>query len=125
MATKVQYIFSCHLGPLLTKEYVVLAKHRRTGSSCNTGTGSFRARYFRLSGDNASRRFLVHFHDYIEAVTKEAELRERRELLSVAEYLPLRRENSAVRLCFGLLEFVLGIDLPDEVFADDGFMSLY
>lgn len=67
----------------------------------------------------------MNFGEYIEAVSKEAELRERREILSVAEYLPLRRDNSAVRLCFGLLEFVLGIDLPDKVFADDIFMSLH
>jgi hypothetical protein len=39
--------------------------------------------------------------------------------------ISLRRENSAVRLCFGLLESVLGIDLPDKVFADDIFMSLH
>lgn len=37
----------------------------------------------------------------------------------------LRRENSAIRLCFGLFEFTLGIDLPDSVFEDETFMKMY
>lgn len=40
-------------------------------------------------------------------------------------YETLRRENSAIRLCFGLFEFVLGVDLPDEVFDDPAFLNLY
>lgn len=71
------------------------------------------------------RRFLVHSKDYIEAVTREAELREEGKVLDLASYTPLRRENSAVRLCFGLFEYCLGLDLPDEVFEDPVFISLY
>ena len=46
-------------------------------------------------------------------------------MLGLADYEPLRRENSAIRLCFGLFEFALGIDLPNEVFEDSAFMDLY
>jgi len=88
-------------------------------------TKEFRARYIRLAGCNTSRRFFGHCKDYIDAVSREAELRERKQVLSLADFLPLRRENSAIRTCFGLIEYVLGIDLPDKVFADDVFMSLY
>jgi hypothetical protein len=71
------------------------------------------------------RRFLKHCKDYIECVATEAELREQGEVLNLTSFIALRRENSAIRLCFGLFEYVLGIDLPDEVFMDPVFMSLY
>lgn len=63
--------------------------------------------------------------DYINAVAVEAELRERGEVLGLDEFQTLRRENSAVRFCFGLFEYVLGIDLPDVVFDDQVFMRLH
>ena len=68
---------------------------------------------------------MAHCEAYVNAVAREAELRERGEVLDVASFEPLRRENSAIRLCFGLFEFALGIDLPDEVFEDEAFMNLY
>ena len=85
----------------------------------------FRARYFKLAGPETSRRFLKHCADYIECVSKEAELRERGEVLDIESFTHLRRENSAIRLCFGLFEYVLGIDLPQEVFDDPTFMEAY
>ncbi|THV02877.1 terpenoid synthase [Dendrothele bispora CBS 962.96] len=97
-------------------------------SDCSTLsqiTREFRARYFKLAGPGTSRRFLQHCADYIECVSREAELRERGEVLSVESFTPLRRENSAIRLCFGLFEYVLGIDLPEEVFDCPVFMEAY
>ncbi|THV01906.1 terpenoid synthase [Dendrothele bispora CBS 962.96] len=85
----------------------------------------FRQRYFRLAGPRTSRRFLKHCKDYIECVAKEAELRERGQVLDLESFTLLRRENSAIRLCFGLFEYVLGIDLPQEVFDDPVFMEAY
>lgn len=70
-------------------------------------------------------RFVTHSAAYVEAVAVEAELRERDEVLDVAHFMPLRRENSAIRVCFGLFEFALGIDLPDAVFQDETFMKCY
>ena len=52
---------------------------------------------------------------YIEAVCREAELRERGEVLGLEEYRLLRRENIALRLCFSLFEYCFGFDLPNEV----------
>jgi hypothetical protein len=85
----------------------------------------FRARYVKHAGPNSLRRFLIHCQAYVEAVAREAELRENDEVLGLLDYEPLRRENSAIRLCFGLFEFALGIDLPDVVFKDPTFMDLY
>ena len=79
----------------------------------------------RTAGANCRRRFLEHCEDYIEAISKEAEYRERDEVLSMERYETLRRENSAVRLCFMLAMYALNVDLPDEVFEDSAFMTVY
>ena len=79
----------------------------------------------RTAGVNCQRRFLKHCEDYIEAVSKEAEYRERDEVLDTERYETLRRENSAVRLCFMLAMYALDIDIPDEVFEDSDFMTIY
>jgi hypothetical protein len=39
--------------------------------------------------------------------------------------VPLRRENSAVRCCFTFIEYNLGIELPDAVFDNPIFQSVY
>ncbi|KAH9945295.1 terpenoid synthase [Epithele typhae] len=95
------------------------------GSVLAKMTLEFKQRLLEHAGPNSYRRFLVHCADYINAVAREAELREAGEVLSLADFEPLRRENSAIRLCFGLFETCLGIDLPDSVFQDRQFMTLY
>lgn len=71
------------------------------------------------------RRFLKHFEDYIDAVAQEAEYREHGVVPDMVSFEALRRENSAIRPCFGLFEFCFGVDLPDEVFNDPTFSTLY
>jgi hypothetical protein len=71
------------------------------------------------------RRFLKHCENYISSVAREAELRERGEVLDIDSFTALRRENSAIRLCFGLFEYVLGIDLPQKVFEEPTFLDIY
>lgn len=88
-------------------------------------TPRFAARLASQAGPNAVRRFLAHSASYIDGVIKEAELRERGEVLNVEEFQGLRRENSAVRVCFDLAECLLNIDLPDEVFEDPAFLEVY
>ncbi|KAI0649319.1 terpenoid synthase [Trametes meyenii] len=95
------------------------------GSALAKMTREFKQRLLAFAGPNSYRRFLMHCDDYVNAVAREAEYRERGEVLSVAAFQTLRRENSAIRLCFGLFEFCLGIDLPDAVFQDEHFMTLY
>ncbi|PCH42339.1 terpenoid synthase [Wolfiporia cocos MD-104 SS10] len=95
------------------------------GSALAKMTKEFRARLLQYSGPGCFARFLKHCEDYVDAVAKEAEYRERGQVLDVASFEPLRRENSAIRLCFGLFEFCLGSDLPDDVFQDSTFMRLY
>lgn len=58
-------------------------------------------------------------------MVKEAQLREDGEILPMEAFLPLRRENSAVRLCFDLIEYCIGADLPEDVFDDLAFQEIY
>ncbi|KAI0649321.1 terpenoid synthase [Trametes meyenii] len=95
------------------------------GSVLCTMTKEFTARLLKHCGPLTYRRFIKHCRDYIEAVAKEAELRERGEVLDLDAYQLLRRENSAVRFCFGLAGYALGIDLPDEVVEHPAFMTMH
>ncbi|TBU32549.1 terpenoid synthase [Dichomitus squalens] len=95
------------------------------GSALAQMTREFRQRLLDYAGPNSYRRFLVHCAAYVNAVAREAELREQGQVLDLAEFEILRRENSAIRLCFGLFEFALGCDLPDSVFHDEHFATMY
>lgn len=55
----------------------------------------------------------------------EADLREQSVVLDVDSYNMLRRENSAVRYCFGLFGYLLNLDLPDEIFEHHVFMRMH
>ncbi|KAJ3766764.1 isoprenoid synthase domain-containing protein, partial [Lentinula raphanica] len=95
------------------------------GSTLCKITKDFRERHMNTMGPNAARRFLDQFDEYIECVSKEAELREQDEVLDFASFINIRRGNSAVRLCFELIEQALGLDLPQEVVSDLTFMEAY
>ncbi|KAI9060972.1 terpenoid synthase [Trametes sanguinea] len=95
------------------------------GSALAQMTREFKHRLLASCGPNSYRRFLMHCDEYVNAVAREAEYRERGQVLDLESYQTLRRENSAIRVCFGLFEYALGIDLPDLVFQDEQFMTLY
>jgi hypothetical protein len=85
----------------------------------------FRARLTTRIKPRTFRRFLEHCEAYIDSVVQEAGLRDYGEILELEEYVHLRRENSAVRVCFGMISYSLGIDLPEEVFEDSTFQKVY
>ena len=58
-------------------------------------------------------------------MSKEAELRENANVLDIDSYMKLRRANSGTEPSFALIEYVHGLDLPDEVFEDPVFTRLY
>lgn len=74
---------------------------------------------------NFRRRLISHLTDCINTVPHEADLRERGEVFGIDEYITHRRENGAVRPCFDIIEYNLGIDLPDNVFEDPAMKHLY
>lgn len=87
--------------------------------------GRFRKRLLQFNVPACYRRLLKHAEDYVNAFAVEAELRERNEVLDPESYIVLRRENSAVRFCFGMFGFTLGLDLPDETFEHPVMMRLH
>jgi Terpene synthase family 2, C-terminal metal binding len=86
---------------------------------------SFRARFLLLAGPRNVKRFINLWEKYLDAVAKEAELRERGQVLDLESFIPLRRNNSAILLCFSMIEYILGIDLEDEVYEDPTFLDAY
>ena len=87
---------------------------------------SFMTRFAQMSpSPKCLARFKSAITDYILAVSEEAELRDNDRVLSIESYFLLRRENSAVRPCFGLFEFIHKTELPDAVFEDTVFQRIY
>ena len=52
---------------------------------------------------------------YLRSVAQQASDRDDRRTPYLETYIALRRDTSACRPCFALMEFVAGIDLPDDV----------
>ncbi|KAK7031135.1 hypothetical protein VNI00_013743 [Paramarasmius palmivorus] len=85
----------------------------------------FRNNHLARAGPEATRRFLKHCKQTFFTFSKEAELRERSEVLSIRDYLTLRKETSAVRTAFDLSECLMGVDLPEVVYNMDSFRKGY
>ncbi|KAF7796368.1 hypothetical protein EIP86_007545 [Pleurotus ostreatoroseus] len=90
-------------------------------------TKSFMKRLEPFVGTDGHARFIEHVASYMRAVVTEVAHREKGIVLEVAEYDPLRRENSAVPCCLVLIGCVLGprMDLPDIVFEDPAFQRMH
>jgi hypothetical protein len=71
------------------------------------------------------KRLIQDHGSYVRAVAREAELRSKNTLLNFSDYIILRRDTIGVRPVFGMMEFALNIDLPDEVFEGEAFMRAY
>ena len=84
-----------------------------------------RARLVRTCGPRSFARIVKLCASYAAGTAREAELREEHSVLGPDEYRDLRRENSAVRVCLGLIEYELGIDLPNGVFENETFKRMY
>lgn len=95
------------------------------GIEADVGFCRFRERFIKKSGPKSFKRFGTLCAGYIDAIAHEAEMRERGEVLNLQSYNEHRRQNSAIPLSFGVFEYALGIDLPDEIFEDETFMTMY
>ena len=85
---------------------------------------SFKQRFTNAASINCQRRFHKHCAEYLNATIKEAGIRERGEVLTLDEYTLLRRQNSGSLTTFDLIECLLDIDIPDEIFDHPVFSSL-
>ncbi|KAJ7501209.1 isoprenoid synthase domain-containing protein [Mycena galericulata] len=86
---------------------------------------SFKHNHIDKAGPNVARRLINNLCTYVKIVGTEATLREKNEVLDIPSYVAFRRETSAVRTCFDLVEYCAGLDLPQHVHEDSVFISDY
>ncbi|KAL4259877.1 Isoprenoid synthase domain superfamily protein [Pleurotus pulmonarius] len=85
----------------------------------------FSARYNAMTQSASASQFAAHAAEYLASVVSQARLRETKEVLGLDLFISHRRDNSALRLAFDLLEPASGVTLPCEVYASDKFMDVY
>ncbi|KAJ3511002.1 hypothetical protein NLJ89_g4356 [Agrocybe chaxingu] len=95
------------------------------GSSLCRMVKDFRLSHLSRAGPECTRRFLEHCDVAFHAGAVEAELREKGEVLSIEGYLKLRRETSGARTCFDMAEYLMDIDLPQDMYDDTVFQQGY
>ncbi|KAG9039883.1 hypothetical protein FRB95_004355 [Tulasnella sp. JGI-2019a] len=64
----------------------------------------------------ANRRFLESTEMYLQAVHQHVVNRSQNKILDIESFIQLRRDNGALKMCFAMVEFSMGLNLPDEVF---------
>jgi hypothetical protein len=62
---------------------------------------------------------------YLDAVAYETDLRTSGTAQDLGSFTLLRREGSAVKVGYSLIEYCLGKDLPDELWQDEIFQQAY
>jgi len=83
----------------------------------------FRGRLTTASS-TARQRFIDTFDHYLDATVREAENREQGTILSLSDYLELRRGNSGAYPAYAMIECILSIDLKPEVFNHPALWNL-
>lgn len=69
------------------------------------------------------KRFTQHCAEYFSTVVDEVKLRSKDVVYEVEEYILHRRSNGGVKPCFDLFEYVMGFELPEDVFEDNKFVT--
>lgn len=68
---------------------------------------------------------MKHMESYLNAVASQATLRDRQVTPALETFVIQRRENCCMKACYDLIELELGIDLPDKIYDDPGFLVAY
>ncbi|KAL1683317.1 isoprenoid synthase domain-containing protein [Schizophyllum commune] len=95
------------------------------GTKLYQATKESRERLIVGIGPRCFQRFIKHGEEYVNAVAVEAQLREAGKILPIKDFVPIRRDNSAVCLGLCLVEYCLGIDLPEFVLEVPAFQEIY
>ncbi|KLO08665.1 terpenoid synthase [Schizopora paradoxa] len=88
-------------------------------------TKEFTERFNRKASKRCQQRLWSLSKGYLDAMADEAECRRNGRVPNTDLYMQIRREVSGVRLCYGMFEYVLGIELPDQVFENPTFLNMY
>jgi len=63
--------------------------------------------------------------EWFKGVAREAQSRKDGIIPGVEEFIPIRRQTSAIALGFHMIEYALGIELPEKVLEDPTFQTLF
>ncbi|KAG8979837.1 hypothetical protein FRB94_010944 [Tulasnella sp. JGI-2019a] len=85
---------------------------------------SFWERVCERASEGTQRRFVDTCQMYIDAIYQQVINRKCDQIPSIEEFIELRRDTSAVKLCHALTEYSMDLDLPDVVFEDPIIQSL-
>lgn len=85
---------------------------------------SFWERACETASEGTQRRFIETTQLYVDAICRQVVNRRHDEIPTIETFVKLRRDTSAVKLVFALVEYSLNLDLPDEVFEDPMIQSL-
>lgn len=101
----------------LIKEYVDITLRSAAQILTVLFYSSFFRRFLQTGGPRCAKRFIDTMDLYLDSVGRQAADRTEERTPDLESYIILRRDTSACRTCFALMEFANGIDLPDEVSA--------
>ncbi|KAJ7629457.1 isoprenoid synthase domain-containing protein [Mycena polygramma] len=83
----------------------------------------FKRTHIDRAGDNNAVRFIDHFCAYAQSVQREAQLRQKADVLGFGAYIAFRRDTSGVRTCFDMAEYSAGINLSNQQYEDPVFQN--
>jgi len=76
------------------------------------------------SSPGCQKRFTHTMDLFFKAVTIQARDRATRDIPDLEDYIAIRRDTSACRPCWALIEYAYGLDLSDEVMEHQIIQSL-
>ncbi|KAG9009834.1 hypothetical protein FRB93_005105 [Tulasnella sp. JGI-2019a] len=85
---------------------------------------SFWERASETASEGTQRRFVETCQLYVDAIYQQVVNRRHDQIPTFESFIQLRRDTSAVKLVFSLIEYSLNLDLPDAVFEDPIIKSL-
>ncbi|OJA19105.1 hypothetical protein AZE42_10031 [Rhizopogon vesiculosus] len=91
-----------------------------TGKMCK----SYFSRFMQTGGPGCTERFIHTMDLFFIAVAKQADDRVKGHTRDIESYITVRRDTSALKPCFALIEYAARIDLPDEVMSHPVIMAM-
>jgi len=95
----------------------------------NLNIAAFLQNFFARMRENSSQatvqRMIKAFDMYTQATLQQTTNRSVDKVPSIQDYIQIRRDTSAVKIGFAVLEYSLGLNFPDEVFDDPVMAELW
>ncbi|KAG8917205.1 hypothetical protein FRC03_004894 [Tulasnella sp. 419] len=99
-------------------------KNFRTTFKVGQTLQSFWLRACQTASPGTQKRFIETTDLYVQAILQQVVNRTHDQIPTIESFIQLRRDTSAVKLVFALVEYSLNLDLPDEVFEHPLIRSL-